>query len=147
MRGIQAILRGLRGGAARTPRTGRAGAQTVALLLGALSLPLAACNAIGSPSTNGDLAASQSFTWPYVDAAGTFGHNEVLDPAEITSLKDTGTTSMLYMGLVTYSPTLTVRPDAAQRWDVDPTGTIYTFHLRPNLKFSDGKPITASDFA
>jgi peptide/nickel transport system substrate-binding protein/oligopeptide transport system substrate-binding protein len=120
----------------------------LALVLSALALPLAACNAsFGTPATNATLAANQTFTWPYVDAAGVFGHNEVLDPSEVTTLKDTGTISMLYMGLVTYTPALTVQGDAAKSWDVDSTGTIYTFHLRPNLFFSDGAPITAADFA
>ena len=54
---------------------------------------------------------------------------------------------MLYIGLVTFSPNFAITPDAAKTWDVDSTGTIYTFHLRPNLFFSDGKPITAADFA
>jgi peptide/nickel transport system substrate-binding protein/oligopeptide transport system substrate-binding protein len=101
----------------------------------------------GQGATSNTLAAKQSFTWPYVSSAGTFGHNEVMDPAEISSLIDTGTISMLYSGLVTFSPTLAVQPDAASNWDVDSTGTVYTFHLRPNLFFSDGKPITAADFA
>jgi len=120
----------------------------VALMMSALALPLAACSAgFGGASSGAPLAATQTFTWPYVDTAGVFGHNEVFDPAEVTTLKDTGTISMLYMGLVTYTPSLTVQGDAASRWEVDSTGTIYTFHLRPNLFFSDGKPITAADFA
>jgi oligopeptide transport system substrate-binding protein len=42
---------------------------------------------------------------------------------------------------------LKVTPDAATSWDVDTSGTVYTFHLRPNLRFSDGQPLTAKDFA
>lgn len=118
------------------------------LVVGALSLMLSACSGgLGAPPTSAALAANQTFTWPYVNASGTFGHNEVLDPSEISSLIDTGTISMLYINLVTFSPTLTVQPDAATSWSVDSTGKVYTFHLRPNLFFSDGKPITAADFA
>ena len=36
-------------------------------------------------------------------------------------------------------------PDIAESWDVDQTGTVYTFHLRENARFHDGKPITAHD--
>lgn len=123
-------------------------ARTLALLLGALALPLAACNAsFGGQQGAVPLAKTQTFTWPYVDAAGVFGHNEVLDPAEVSELKDASIVSMLYMGLVTFSPTYQVQGDAARTWEIDSTGTIYTFHLRPNLAFSDGKPITAADFA
>lgn len=147
MRGIEALLRGTRGPTqARRRSTGAA--RTLALLLGVLALPLAACNAgFGGQQTGAALAKDQTFTWPYVDAAGVFGHNEVLDPAEISALKDTGTINMLYTGLVTFSPTYQVQGDAARTWDIDSTGTIYTFHLRPDLAFSDGKPITAADFA
>ncbi len=38
-----------------------------------------------------------------------------------------------------------VDPDLASTWDISPDGLTYTFHLRPNLKFSDGTPLKASD--
>lgn len=34
----------------------------------------------------------------------------------------------------------------ADRWEVSPDGTTYTFHLRPGLKWTDGRPITAHDY-
>ncbi|HEY7414277.1 MAG TPA: peptide ABC transporter substrate-binding protein, partial [Ktedonobacteraceae bacterium] len=43
--------------------------------------------------------------------------------------------------------TLKVVPDLAQNWEVSSDGLTYTFHLRPNLKFSNGDPLTAQDFA
>ncbi|HZC05560.1 MAG TPA: peptide ABC transporter substrate-binding protein [Ktedonobacterales bacterium] len=148
MRGIEALFRGNRGPTTRTRRHGSSAARTLTLLVGALSLMLSACSGgLGGQGSAATLAANQTFTWPYVTSAGVFGHNEVLDPAEISTLNDAGTISMLFTGLVTFSPTYQVQGDAAQTWDPDPTGTIYTFHLRSNLFFSDGKPITASDFA
>src|SRR6187551_1103975 len=137
-------MRGARATQSRKP--GRAG--TLIALMGALTLILSACNiGVGGGASNASLAPDQIFTWPYVDASVTMGHNVVLDPPLNTTLKDAGTISMIYTGLVTFTQGLGVRGDAATRWDVDNTGTIYTFHLRPNLKFSDGKPITAADFA
>jgi len=38
-------------------------------------------------------------------------------------------------------------PGAASRWDVDDNGRRYTFHLRPEAKWSNGDPVTAGDFA
>jgi ABC-type transport system substrate-binding protein len=35
---------------------------------------------------------------------------------------------------------------AARAWDVTPDGLTYTFHLRPNLRFGDGRAITSADF-
>jgi oligopeptide transport system substrate-binding protein len=138
-------MRGAR--ATQAHKSGRAG--MLIAFMGALSLILSACNINigGASSTNTALAKSQVFTWPYVDSSDTIGHNEVLDPAFVTTLKDSGTVDMIYTGLVTFNSSLGVRGDAATRWDVSQDGKTYTFHLRPNLKFSDGTPITASDFA
>lgn len=147
MRGIQAIFQTIRRDRRSTRRRSLV-AQTLALAVSALLLPLAACSAgLGGQSTGAQLAANQTFTWPYVTGTGQFGHEEVFDPAQISTLIDTGSVSMLYMGLVTFSPDFKIIGDASQTPTVDSTGTIYTFHLRPNLFFSDGKPITAADFA
>src|SRR4029077_3974033 len=35
---------------------------------------------------------------------------------------------------------------AAQSYDVSSDGLTYTFHLRPNAKWSDGQPVTGADF-
>ena len=32
----------------------------------------------------------------------------------------------------------------ATSWDVSPDGTVYTFHIRPNVKFHDGTPLDAA---
>ena len=39
-----------------------------------------------------------------------------------------------------------VEPLGAQSFDVSSDGLTYTFHLRQNAKWSDGKPVTASDW-
>jgi len=38
-------------------------------------------------------------------------------------------------------------PELAESWDIKDGGRAITFHLRPNLKFSDGAALTASDVA
>ena len=37
-------------------------------------------------------------------------------------------------------------PALATGWDVSPDGKVYTFHLRPSARWSDGDPVTAGDF-
>lgn len=39
-----------------------------------------------------------------------------------------------------------IRPGMAERWDISEDGLVYTFYLRTNAKWSDGKPVTAYDF-
>ena len=43
-------------------------------------------------------------------------------------------------------PDLEIVPDLAETWDVSPGGDIYTFRLRRDGRFHDGRPVTAHDF-
>ena len=38
-----------------------------------------------------------------------------------------------------------VVPALAESWEISPDGNTYTFTLRPDLKWSDGEPLTADD--
>ncbi len=49
--------------------------------------------------------------------------------------------------LVEYDETLAIKPLMAERWDVSPDGTSYTFHLRKDIEWHDGRPFTADDVA
>ena len=51
----------------------------------------------------------------------------------------------IYDGLVAMDPNLNLTPDLAASWDITNGGTLYTFHLRPNAKFQDGRPLVAQD--
>ena len=51
----------------------------------------------------------------------------------------------IFSGLVSLDPQLNLTPDLAESWDVSADGKIYTFHLRQNAKFHNGKPVTAQD--
>ncbi|MDP6051903.1 MAG: peptide ABC transporter substrate-binding protein [Candidatus Latescibacteria bacterium] len=37
-------------------------------------------------------------------------------------------------------------PGAAERWEVSEDGLTWTFHIRPDSRWSDGRPVTARDF-
>jgi oligopeptide transport system substrate-binding protein len=56
-----------------------------------------------------------------------------------------GGNNLVFSGLVTFNPQLQVVPDLAESWDISPDGTVYTFHLRRNARFHDGRPVTAQD--
>lgn len=49
-------------------------------------------------------------------------------------------------GLVNYAADDSIVPAVAQTWDVSADGTEYVFHLNPSAKWSNGDPVTASDF-
>ena len=50
-----------------------------------------------------------------------------------------------FSGLVALDPQLNLTPDLAESWDVSVDSKMYTFHLRQNAKFHNGKPVTAQD--
>ncbi len=70
-----------------------------------------------------------------------------LDPHTATSVTEANILSALFEGLVIFAPDgKTILPGAAERWDVSPDGRVYTFHLRHDLKWSNGDALTADDF-
>ncbi len=52
----------------------------------------------------------------------------------------------IFLPLMTLDAKGEVVPGAAESYTVSPDGLTYTFKLRPDLKWSDGKAITAEDF-
>ena len=68
-----------------------------------------------------------------------------LDPHEAGDVTSAGVLVEVFSGLVTLNTSLQVAPDLAERWDVSEDGLTYTFHLRSNARFHDGKPVTAED--
>ncbi|HUR56706.1 MAG TPA: peptide ABC transporter substrate-binding protein [Opitutaceae bacterium] len=70
-----------------------------------------------------------------------------LDPHVVTGIAEWNVLRALFEGLTTEDPVdLHPVPGVAERWDVSPDGTAYTFHLRANARWSDGTPVTAQDF-
>jgi len=52
----------------------------------------------------------------------------------------------LFSGLLIFSPDLEITPDLARKWEIHADGREYIFHLKDNLRWSDGMPLTAGDF-
>jgi oligopeptide transport system substrate-binding protein len=88
--------------------------------------------------------------WKAIPQEFTFNNEsepETLDPAVMTGVLEGRLCMALFEGLVTNDPkTLQARPGCAERWELSPDGTVYTFHLRDGLAWSDGTPLTAADF-
>ncbi len=69
-----------------------------------------------------------------------------LDPHLTTDTTSAGVVVELFGGLVVLNTDLQLVPDLAESWKISEDGLVYTFTLRPDAMFHDGKPVTAQDF-
>ena len=68
-----------------------------------------------------------------------------LDPHLTTDNISGRLVNEVFGGLVTLGLDLNVAPDLAERIEVSEDGLNYTFHLRKDAKFHNGKPVTSED--
>jgi len=68
-----------------------------------------------------------------------------LDPALSTDVQSGEMVAILYDNLVQFDVDAQLQPGLATRWEPDPGGRRYTFHLRSGATFHDGKPIGAKE--
>ncbi len=69
-----------------------------------------------------------------------------LNPALAQETSSTAVLSYLFTGLTKIDlKSMQVVPDLAQKWEEKEGGRVYIFHLRRNVRWSDGEPFTADD--
>lgn len=71
---------------------------------------------------------------------------EILDPTMAKDDFSCGIIVQLFSGLVELTPEMEAIPDVARSWEVSAGGRQYVFHLRDDVYWSDGVPVTAGDF-
>ena len=94
-------------------------------------------------SCNGKKAADSSLKVLHVQVGPS---PETIDPA-LNSAVDGG--NMLihaFEGLVKFDRDNNIVAGVAEKWETSEDGLTWTFHLRPDLKWSDGSALTADDF-
>lgn len=102
-----------------------------------LSLVMAVTMFAGCGSTSG---GSKAIT-------ATIGAEpKTLDPSLNNSLDGGTYINCAFEGLTTYSKDAAIVPGTAEKWEVSADGTVYTFHIQKDAKWSDGKDVTAKDF-
>ena len=69
-----------------------------------------------------------------------------IDPALNNTVDGNNVISNIFEGLVRTSFNDSPEPGCADHWEVSDDGLKWTFHLRDNIKWSDGQAITASEF-
>src|SRR5205085_8435541 len=84
---------------------------------------------------------AQEFRW------SDGGLPTAFDPARAAARPEPDALRALFEGLTDYEPgTLRPVPAVASRWESDGEGLRWTFHLRPDARWSNGDAVTAQDF-
>ena len=118
-------------------------------LLGAFALVAAGCGGSNEESSGGTssgggettAAANQTMT------IGWGAEPPSLDPGLATDTTSSNVLLNIMDPLVRLNPdTLEAVPSLAESWDVSSDGKTVTFHLRQDGKWTNGDPVTASDF-
>src|SRR5579872_2331545 len=120
----------------------------VSLLFGVMLLLLTACgsngnggNAVPVATSTPRLAARQVLSFPNVGISDSGS----LDPAQGPDPNTAIITTMVYSGLVTLDAQSNVIADQAT-WEISADNKVYTFHLKQDILFSDGSPVTAQSY-
>ncbi|MFM0050916.1 ABC transporter substrate-binding protein [Caballeronia grimmiae] len=107
----------------------------IALTAGGLfGMPMARAQGAGKPGATIRVA--------HMTPAGAVDPLTVTDAAGLVLINQTGE-----FLIDDDRETLTLRPALALSWSSNATGDVWTFKLRPNVKFHDGQPMTAKDVA
>jgi oligopeptide transport system substrate-binding protein len=73
---------------------------------------------------------------------------KTLDPQTMTGSPESRIARELFEGLTRRDPkSLRPVPGMAESWEISPDGRRYVFHLREDAVWTDGRPVTAHDFA
>lgn len=106
------------------------------------------------PAQASPIPASSAAGARVVKRGGTFNGATTSDASTLHPYKVTDTAAAQYVDLMHGLPladrdpaTLDFRPYAASSWRVSEDRLTYTFTLRDDLKWSDGQPLTANDYA
>lgn len=70
-----------------------------------------------------------------------------LDPHVVTGVPESHIVRALFEGLAVKNPwTLEPEPGVAESWDISEDGKVYTFHINPEARWSNGDAVTARDY-
>ena len=77
---------------------------------------------------------------------GIVGNPNAINPVLSQSNPvDQDLVGLIFTGLTRNDEKGEIVPDLADHWEISPDGTTYTFHLRQDVVWHDGAPLTAAD--
>ncbi len=80
-----------------------------------------------------------------VRAALRYLDDENFDPAFCQTVPQAILVRTWGEGLVRFGEGTRILPELAERWEIDPSGTLYTFHLRRGVRWHEGGTLSAAD--
>lgn len=98
-------------------------------------LAVLACGALVSPV----------MAEPTILHRGNVAEPDTIDPQKMGTTYEQYIARDLFEGLVSLDAAGETIPGIAESWDISEDGLTYTFHLRENLVWSDGHPLSADD--
>jgi oligopeptide transport system substrate-binding protein len=107
-----------------------------------LAAPLAAL-ALSACGRRDDKAGGKQ---PAIYLRGNGPDPDSLDPHKARATEAMTVLRDLFEGLTRLDRNAATVPAAAESWTVSDDGRVYTFKLRPNLRWSSGEPLVAEDF-
>jgi oligopeptide transport system substrate-binding protein len=116
-------------------------------LLGSLALAAAGCGGGNESSATGTSGGPTGEAANQVLRIAWGAEPPSLDPGLATDTTSSNVLLAIMDPLVKLNPeTLEAEPSLAESWDVSDDGKTVTFHLRSDGKWTNGDPVTASDF-
>ena len=95
--------------------------------------------AVQTPSTTGEMKYGGIFNRLWADPP-------TLDPHLTSDTTSAGIVVEIFGGLVSFDTSLNLVADLAESWEISSDAQTYTFKIRDNAVFHNGKPVTAQDF-
>jgi oligopeptide transport system substrate-binding protein len=115
-------------------------------LLVLVAMLVVACGGTSSTTTTTTSskapASQQVLNMPFYNGTSDI---KTFDPALSTDTNSIAAINLVFTGLVQLDDNLNIQPQLASSYVLASDGLTWTFHLRPNLKFSDGTPLTSAD--
>jgi peptide/nickel transport system substrate-binding protein/oligopeptide transport system substrate-binding protein len=110
--------------------------------LALMGMLLVACGGTTTTTPTSGKATTQTLNFPFQAGISDI---KTFDPALSTDAASIAAIDLVFTGLVQFNDKLEVQPQLAASYVLGSDGLTWTFKLKPNLKFSDGTPLTSAD--